>query len=806
MRPVVGWLSECFRKILMRKNRLVRALALAFPFFLPCAPVGAQTQAEPAAVDAADEKPVKSLGVVTVTSGQPTSLPTQIPTTFEGATRDQIDKTVNAYDSSDALKYFPSLLVRKRYIGDYNHAMLSSRASGTGQSPRSLVYADGIPLSNLLGSGVSGLTYAPRWDMVAPEEIERVDVMYGPFSAAYPGNSVGAVVDYVTRMPTEFEANVKLAYQNQPFKLYHTDKTYEATQGAFSLGNQNGDWHWFVNFDHTDSEGQPLTFATLLKTNTTGTAGTPVTGAVSGKNSAEQPWYVIGTGTQYHSIQDHAKLKLAYDISSTLQASYILGLWQNDAKGRPETYLRDAAGNPVYSGPVTIDGKNYSIGSTAFAMTNEDLLHVMHGLSLKSHTQGVWDWELAASLYDYAKDEKRSSGSALPAASSGGPGTIADGSGSGWNTLALKGTWRPQGLGGAHVVDMGLEQDSGKLDYEVRNITGSTSDWRDDDGGALASSVGGNSRLQSAWAQDAWRFAPKWMTVLGLRTEQWSVYGGRTDFSATSSQSFADRDEFYLSPKAALSYQWLDDTVLKASLGRAVRMPTLSELYGATTTTNSQFVNDPDLKPEKSWTTELGMEKDVGAGLLRLTFFAEETRDGIYSQYTYDTALNGYISRITNVDLIQTKGLELAFNGSDVGADFGIKGLDFSGSVTWADSEIVKNSGYVKTPGDTLGKQQPNIPQWRATALASYQVDGNWSVSGGVRYSGRQYRTLDNSDVYGYTYMGVSEFLVADLRARYQVGKQWTASFGIDNVTNDEYWNFHPYPQRSYSFDLSWKY
>ena len=122
---------------------------------------------------------------------------------MESVTREQIERTVNATDSEDALKYFPSLLVRKRYIGDYNHAILSSRASGTGNSARSAVYADGILLSNYLGNGVGGLSFPPRWGLVTPEEIERVDVMYGPFSAAYPGNSVGAVVDYVTRMPTQ---------------------------------------------------------------------------------------------------------------------------------------------------------------------------------------------------------------------------------------------------------------------------------------------------------------------------------------------------------------------------------------------------------------------------------------------------------------------------------------------------------------------------------------------------------------------------------------------------------------------------
>ena len=39
----------------------------------------------------------------------------------------------------------------------------------------------------------------------------------------------------------------------------------------------------------------------------------------------------------------------------------------------------------------------------------------------------------------------------------------------------------------------------------------------------------------------------------------------------------------FVSPKAALSYQWADDLLVKASVGRAVRMPTVSELYGATT-------------------------------------------------------------------------------------------------------------------------------------------------------------------------------------------------------------------------------
>ncbi|MFV8221485.1 hypothetical protein ACNQ0T_24045, partial [Enterobacter cloacae complex sp.6700776] len=84
----------------------------------------------------------------------------------------------------------------------------------------------------------------------------------------------------------------------------------------------------------------PLTFATrLASTAGTGTVGTPVSGAVAGLNSANQAWALIGAGTQYHTRQDHLKLKLAYDLSPTLRASYVLGLWRNDSDAVSYTHL-----------------------------------------------------------------------------------------------------------------------------------------------------------------------------------------------------------------------------------------------------------------------------------------------------------------------------------------------------------------------------------------------------------------------------------------------------------------------------------
>ena len=766
-------------------------------------------RAQSAADDAAPAAPdthIRSFGVVTVFGRQPSSLPTQIPATLEGVTREQIAQTINATDSEDALKYLPSLLVRKRYIGDYNHAVLSSRASGTGNSARSAVYADGVLLSNYLGNGVGGLSFAPRWNMVTPAEIERVDVLYGPFAAAYPGNSVGAVVAFTTRMPAAFEVHAKVGYTAQPFALYRTDATFRAWESSASVGNRSGALAWQLGVDHTDSHGQPLTFATrLVSAGSASTAGTAVTGAVLDANITGRPWYLLGTGSEYRSQQDHFKARLAYDLTPSLRLNYLLGTWQNRTHSRPISYLRNATGTLVYSGAINIDGLAFTgaqaLSGADFAATAEQLTHVMQGLTLKSHTQGAWDGELTASQYDYVRDAKRQNAASnpLPNALSSGAGTIADGRGSGWTQLAAKAIWRPDGRQGAHIVEVGLQQDRYALRYATSALP---HDWTTEDASAAgvtaASSVRGNTALRSIHAQDAWTFAPRWQAVLGLRAEEWTASDGATEFSAASTLSHATRRARFASPKVALAYQVGDDLVLKASLGRAVRMPTVSELYGATSTSNSRSINDPTLAPERSWTTELTAEQDFGDALLRLTHFTETTRDSLYSQTTFDARANQNISRVQNVARIETRGLELAFQGQDVAR----KGLDLSASATFADSLIKDNAGFVLVPGDTLGKRQPNIPAWRAAALVSQRFDANWTLAFGARYSARQYRTLNNADLNGSAYQGASRYFTTDLRLRHQFTSQWSAAIGIDNLNNFQYWNFHPYPQRSHTTEL----
>ena len=729
----------------------------------------------------------QTLDGVVVIGPRPSSMPLELPTTIESVTRKQIDETINATDAEDALKYLPSLIVRKRYIGDYDHAVLGSRASGTGNSARSLVYADGILLSNLLGNGAG---FTPRWGLVTADEIERVDVLYGPFSAAYPGNSVGAVVDFVTRMPVATEAHAKASFFNQHFREYGNDGRYGGGEGSFAIGSRSGPFAWWIDASRTDSEGQPIVFANrLVSAGVPGGAGTPVTGAVREQNPRYQNWILFGSTTQTHTIQDHAKLKVSYDVTPDVRATYVFGMWSNDSVRSAEPYLRDANGASVYAGNVVVDGRAYALTAADLAPTRADLRHEAHGLSIKSATRSMWDFETSASVYAYREDRVRTPTVPVPSASTSAPGTVTDQKGTGWTTLAAKATWRPDPATNAHVVEFGVQRDA----FRLRTRVGPTADWIVGTTDGTTARFDGDTDLTSLWAQDSWRFAPDWKAIVGARAERWTAHDGQIA-NAARLLTYAPRRQGDVSPKAAVGYTGLADWTLRASVGRAVRFPTVSELYQGAIVGNVVANNDPTLRPERSITSELTAERAFERGSVRFTYFGERTKDALYSQTNVLVVPN--VTNIQNVGRIRTHGLEVSAAGTDVG----IKGLDLASSVTYANSRIVENAAFPQS----VGMRQPRVPDWRANLLVTWHTTPRLTSTIGVRYSGRQYGTLDNGDPNGFAYTGFSSFLVVDARLRYRIDPHRVASFGVDNLNDKKYWAFHPYPQRTWIAELGW--
>ena len=768
-----------------RSGTLLAALICA----IFAGPAGAQgAAAESARTD------VQTLPAVTVK--ETLSLPERnhLPATTEGVTAAQMAETINVMNAEDALKYLPSLIVRKRNFGD-QYAPLATRTSGLGQSARSLIYADGYLLSTLIGNNNGSAS--PRWALVAPEEIERIDVMYGPFSAAYAGNSMGAVVEITTRMPQQFEAAVKLTGAAQNYALYGTSDTYQSGQASVILGSRTGDLSWWLSANHLNSESQPLNIITALRPAAPSAAGTPTGGAFMDFNRLGQPIAVIGSGGIESKEQDTFKVKLAYDFTPEWRAAYTIGQFQNDAKSKVDTYLRNAAGNPVYSGNLNIGGYNYNIGAGSFSSTsgfyNLAQEHTAQSVSLKSNMQRNWDWEAVVSSVRFVQDTYRIPGTALPAAEGGGRGTIQTLNGTGWSTLDLKGIWRPQGGNGAHQLSFGAHSDR----YKLVNTTYATSDWTSGPTGAVTANSLGKTSTNALWIQDAWRFAPQFKLTLGGRQEAWRAYDG-LNFSAAPasnvSQPAISSSKF--SPKASLAWDANPDWRVTAAYGTAYRFPTVSELYQAVTVAGVVQTPNPNLRPEQAHSGEIAVERTGEKGRVRASFFQENLTDALISQNSTIPGTNVIGASVQNIDRIRSQGIELVADRSDAL----IRGLDLSGSVTWVDSKIVSDPGFRNAAGvltDVSGKYTPNIPKWKWSALATYRFDEQVSATLGARASDRVWATLDNTDINPHTYQGFEKYFVVDARLNYRFDKHSRASLGIDNLNNRKYYLFHPFPQRT---------
>lgn len=732
----------------------------------------------------------------------PVSVKYQLPNTVETNKAEHIMETVNILDTEDALKYMPSLFLRKRNYGD-TQPVLATRTWGTNGSARSLVYADDVLLTALIGNDNN--YGSPRWGMVAPEEIERVDVLYGPYSAQYSGNSMGAVVNITTRMPEKFEGSVTQTIANQSFSQYGLNKDLFTSKTSAIFGDKINDFSFWASVDHQDSHSQPLAWITGK---TDGLQPANTVGGYSAVNKLGQAANVYIAGGLQHSEMDNLKAKIACDITPSLKATYTFGYWSNDAQQRAQTFLTSTtSGQPTFGG--------LSVGSY---FNNIDQQHTMHSLTLKSDTQETFDWELVTSFYNYDHDHKLS-----PLASSGtnqsfiasktylGANQVMDGTG--WNSYDFKGIWRPDGKPGNHEVSFGLHRN----DEELSNLTyNNSSAWDVDARETLSSAAKGKTSTDAIWVQEAWKFMPDFKATLGGRLEHWTADSGY-NFSATfNSSGIYDINDITVtspkttsinqpskssvdfSPKASLSWDASNDWRITGSVGQATRYPTVIELYQLVNTGSVLTNPNPNLKPEDVFSGELAFEKIIPDGKARISLFNENVHNALISQT--NNVSGSAVSYVNNVDKLRNRGIELAYQQDH----FMVSPLEIQASLTYVDSRILKDSAWKPastnpTPlvTDITDKHAPYVPMWRATVLATWRSSENLSTSLGLRYSGKQYSTLDNIDNGTNVMAGFDSFFVADIKSQYKFDKHWTGSVGVDNLFNEKYTLYHPFPQRT---------
>ena len=122
-------------------------------------------------------------------------------------------------------------------------------------------------------------------------------------------------------------------------------------------------------------------------------------------------------------------------------------------------------------------------------------------------------------------------------------------------------------------------------------------------------------------------------------------------------------------------------TRISANAGRGIKEPTIIQSFSP----NPFFQGNPDLKPEKARTAELGIEQRFAKDRLRVnaSWFDNRYRNIIA---TRTISFNPFVSQYFNIGLTSARGAELS---ADVAL---VPGVRASGGYTFTDSEILEST------------------------------------------------------------------------------------------------------------------
>ncbi len=181
---------------------------------------------------------------------------------------------------------------------------------GLSSDKRALFLLDGItPLNDGYDGSVS-------YQLQSVENIERIEVVKGPFSSLYGGNAMAGVVNIITRMPEKRELTVKTGYGS----------SFERGEGLDDLSK------FYVSYGDRLNERLSLLasygtkatngYATALNVQTDDPAAEGISGALPTASTSGAKRHLIGDSGDNTWEDDQLTLKAKYDVSRSTKLNF----------------------------------------------------------------------------------------------------------------------------------------------------------------------------------------------------------------------------------------------------------------------------------------------------------------------------------------------------------------------------------------------------------------------------------------------------------------------------------------------------
>lgn len=680
-------------------------------------------------------------------------------------------QSINLLTSEDAVAYEPSLVVRRRYVGDPN-GTIGIRGAGMFQTARSLVFADGLPLHYLLQTRWSG---APRWSLVGANEIASAQVIYGPYSAEYSGNAMGGVVNIETKTPKKRQFNIQGTLINQQYDVLATDKNYNGGKLYLSYEDKVGDLSLFTSYSRLDNVSQPMSNYYVNASERTTLQDNGVKGYIPSKDDRGNDVLIIGDSGGERALSELYKIKLAYQFSNT----------QLRAVAAFEDRLRELENlNNYLRNPD--DSPHWGIGNRNFQQRHQQRQSLLLGVGVSGRLSEAWHYDIYLTNFEILKDKEIRSGRnpndpSYVAQNQKFRGRLTEHGNTAWYTADIK-------IGNDSLfnndnmrLSIGYHQDRYELEIKPYNFNAISNTV-----GSARDASGGKTETKALFAQWGLTVNSQWDLALGVRYEDWQSKDG-----FLGGQYHQNRDEDGLSPKFSLAYQATDSISIRYSAAKALRFPITEELYSNESRTSTIMVSDPSLAPEAGIHHNLSIEKLLDKGSFRINVFLDRVKDSIYNQrgsvIDGGTLIN--VSTFLAIDEVTTRGVELIYNQANIlDSKFSLR---FNSSYTHA--EITANSVNRNIEGNNM----PRIPTWRAKLILSYAVHPTINLNTSIRYASNSHGDLDNADNTSSVYGAIDSYLFVNAKANWHVNKNTDISLGVDNIFNKLAYVAHPWPSRT---------
>jgi iron complex outermembrane receptor protein len=707
-------------------------------------------------ISQAQEEVVK-IGEVVVSATRSEKDIADVPAAVNVVTKQEIEKR-KMMTVDQSLNVLPGVFNRR------GKGLMDSQSSislrGIPNANRTLILKDGIPLNNAYTGDV-------HWGALAPEDMERIEVVKGPFSSLYGGNAMGGVVNIITKMPEKREFMLKAGYGSSWDRGHAAD---DLQKYYLSYGDTIKDkLSLFLSYGYKGMNGYPTDLNVQSAAPPAG-----ITGAISTTDNQGNRRFLIGDKGDNRWWDDNLNVKAAYSFSreTKLNLSFLRTRYKYVYED-PHTFLRDAVGNPVFSyGTVRESSFLSGLGSGV-----QNIYNV--GFQTK-----VSIAEAKLSLGLAQQDNPWYITPSATATRSGGPGTLSETPSENYyaDLQFVIPIWERQilTLGGSFRNDWADTQEH------------TVSYWNDEKSAtALTFQSRGRNRSYAFFIQDEIKIIENLTAYLGFRQDWWETYDGYSNSvgAAGFPRTFDSRNASSFNPKAALVYKPFEKTTLRASAGKAFRAPTVYELYRTWLSSGGvTYAGNPDLKPETTVSWDIGCEQGLWKGAkIKGAYF-----ENYLSDLSYRNSVSPTLQQNFNVGEATVKGVEI--EAEQKFADW----LRLFGSFTWNDAKVTKNDPRPQI----VGKRLTFMPQWLYSLGVEF-AKGPFSAYCVGRYVGKVYSNDQNLDTVEKVYGSYDSYFLADATVSYKITNWAKVSLSVNNIFDEDYFYYYKTPRRSWFGELT---